>query len=141
MQASVKERYDRFAEAYVEHACNGALAARIAGYSHKRDRQTARELVTVSYIKDKITEIKEEMRAKNVATRQQRQEFWTQTYQDKDANMSDRLRASELLGKSEADFTDIHVVSEGKQFDLSEKGQVAAQAGAEAYKLKMVGGA
>jgi hypothetical protein len=42
-----------------------------------------------------------------IATRQDRQRFWTRTMGNKDVSMSDRLRASELLGKSEADFIDV----------------------------------
>lgn len=109
MQAGVKERYDAFAEAYVANACNGAMAARIAGYSVKRDFQTANRLVSISYVKDKIAEIKAKIKVKCVATKQQRQEFWSETYQDKAVKMADRLRSSELLGKSECDFVEKHV--------------------------------
>ena len=51
-----------------------------------------------------------------IATRQDRQAFWTSIMLDKLKNednnrvpqtMPDRLKASELLGRSEADFTDI----------------------------------
>jgi phage terminase small subunit len=48
-----------------------------------------------------------EIRPKAIATRQERQEFWTKVLQGKigkKVKMSDRLKASELLGKSEADF-------------------------------------
>ncbi len=41
-----------------------------------------------------------------IATRQDRQDFWTTVMHDEDQKMTDRLRAAELLGKSEADFTD-----------------------------------
>ena len=47
-----------------------------------------------------------EISAKSIATREQRQAFWTRVYNDDERSMSDRLRASELLGKSEADFTE-----------------------------------
>jgi hypothetical protein len=39
-------------------------------------------------------------------TRQQRQQFWSKVAGDESQEMKDRLRASELLGKSEADFTE-----------------------------------
>ena len=35
-----------------------------------------------------------------------RQEFWTKVMNDPDEDMKNRLRAAELLGKSEADFLD-----------------------------------
>ncbi len=66
-----------------------------------------RRLVTKSHILQAIRERQEtEIRPKLIAKRQQRQEFWTQIMNDTTANMKDRLRASELLGRSEADFTE-----------------------------------
>ncbi len=41
-----------------------------------------------------------------VMNREARQKFWTEMINDKTAKVADRLKASELLGKSEADFTD-----------------------------------
>ena len=41
-----------------------------------------------------------------IASRQRRQEFWSGVMEDDAKEMKDRLRASELLGKSEADFTE-----------------------------------
>lgn len=41
-----------------------------------------------------------------IANRQQRQEFWSSVMNDAEVDLSVRLRASELLGKSEADFTE-----------------------------------
>lgn len=40
-----------------------------------------------------------------VKTRQERQEFWSDMMEDAEKD-SDKLKASELLGRSEADFTD-----------------------------------
>lgn len=45
--------------------------------------------------------------APEIANRQRRQRFWTLSMDDGALSMSDRLRASELLGKSEADFVDV----------------------------------
>ena len=42
-----------------------------------------------------------------VLSRIQRQEWWTKQVTSTANTMSDRLRASELLGKSEADFVDV----------------------------------
>ena len=39
-----------------------------------------------------------------IANRVQRQQFWTEVMKNPEASLADRLRASELLGKSEADF-------------------------------------
>jgi hypothetical protein len=42
----------------------------------------------------------------NILSREQRQEWWSKVVQDQAEEMKNRLKASELLGKSEADFTD-----------------------------------
>ena len=67
----------------------------------------ARHLITFPHILNAI-QIRQdtEIRPNNIADRQQRQEFWTKTMTDNSEEMKDRLKASELLGKSEADFTD-----------------------------------
>lgn len=44
-----------------------------------------------------------------ILTRQERQAFWSRIIVDSDAEMRDRLKASELLGKSEMDFMDTPV--------------------------------
>jgi hypothetical protein len=71
-----------------------------------------------------IERIIKETKAKTVATRQQRRQFWTETMNSKDpkVNMGDKLRASELLGKSECDFSEkiIHEDSD-KQRALDKK--------------------
>ena len=54
---------------------------------------------------------------RKIATREERQAFWTNVLYGKeedDTKMSDRLKASELLGRSEADFTDNLRVSDIK---------------------------
>ena len=50
-------------------------------------------------------EVSEESNVK-VKTRIERQGFWSAMMDDTAANRADKLRASELLGRSEADFTD-----------------------------------
>lgn len=44
----------------------------------------------------------------HIATREERQAFWTKVLGDEKQNMLSRLKASELLGKSEADFVERH---------------------------------
>jgi len=41
-----------------------------------------------------------------IADRQERQEFWTEFMRREDITPQERFKASELLGRSEADFTD-----------------------------------
>ena len=57
-------------------------------------------------VKRVIDEKTAKIKAESIATRKMRQQFWTETMQDKSKSMANRLRASELLGKSECDFTE-----------------------------------
>lgn len=59
----------------------------------------------------------EEMRPL-VATREERQRFWTETMRNPKVDMKHRLKASELLAKTQGDFQEhvhIHVVDEARR--------------------------
>lgn len=78
-------------------------AAKKAGLSY----DYCRRLVTKSHILEAIKNRQNtEIRPKEIANRQRRQEFWTNIMDDEDEETRDRLKASELLGRSEADFTE-----------------------------------
>jgi len=67
----------------------------------------ARQLLTKTNILEAIKHREDtEIRPSTIMTRQQRQQFWSKVADDDNQEMRDRLRASELLGKSEADFTE-----------------------------------
>jgi phage terminase small subunit len=91
----------KFVAAY---AGNATEAAKIAGYRHPG--QQGERLLKKVEIAEAIKKRQEKESRPLIATRQERQRFWTETMQDADRDMKDRLKASELLGKSEADFTD-----------------------------------
>lgn len=95
----------KFVEAY---AGNGEQAAIIAGYSKKTARMQASRLLTRANVIKAIKARQEEPRALRILTRQERQNFWTKVAlgEEEGADMKDRLKATELLGRSEADFTD-----------------------------------
>jgi hypothetical protein len=61
--------------------------------------------------------LRKETTSKAIATREDRQSFWTEVMRDKLEKMVDRLRASELLGKSQADFVDRMEVKELSDID------------------------
>ena len=68
----------------------------------------ARNLMTKSDIIEAIQSRQDtEIRPKDIADRQQRQEFWSDIMRDEESEPSVRLKASELLGKSEGDFIDV----------------------------------
>ena len=94
-------RQERFIDCY---SGNIKEAAALAGLSY----DYARRLVTTSHTREAIRNRQDtEVRRRRIATRQERQRFWTRTMTDESVSMGDRLRASELLGKSEADFIDV----------------------------------
>ena len=93
-------KQQRFIDAYDGDIQKAAKKAKVS-------YQYARRLATKSNILEAIKNRQEtELRPKTIATRQKRQQFWSDTMGSKDVEMKDRLRASELLGKSEADFTE-----------------------------------
>lgn len=97
----------KFVEAYTG---NGTEAARIAGYSGDDNTLgvTAHDLLRNPKIARAIEQRQSKELKPLIASRQERQEFWTAVMKDELTEMRDRLRASELLGKSETDFTDKH---------------------------------
>lgn len=100
-------------QAFVDcYAGNATDAARKAGYTGTDDaiRVTASRLLAKPNIAAAIKARQEVPRARRIATREDRQAFWTETLLDKTQRMADRLKAAELLGRSEADFTEKLIV-------------------------------
>lgn len=94
-----------FVEAY---AGNATEAARVAGYAGDDA-----VLAVAGYRLLRIAEIRAAIDAREIpegvrriATRAERQSFWTEMMLDENQEAAVRLRAAELLGKSEADFVD-----------------------------------
>lgn len=103
-------------QAFVDaYAGNGVEAARAAGYQGSAETLavTASRLLRDARITEGIAKrnaLAQAARADaaaqagRIATRAERQAFWTAVMLDVDEEMATRLKASELLGKSEADF-------------------------------------
>ena len=96
-------KQQRFVEAYDGNATKAAIAA---GYSEKIARQMGQHNMTNHVIAAAIAAREEKRNTPLIMTRQQRQELWTKIALDANEQTRDRLKASELLGKSEADFID-----------------------------------
>lgn len=92
-----------FVDAYAGNATEAAIKA---GYSEKTARSMGQQLLTKIDISNAIHEREEKRRNALIATREQRQAFWTRVMNDDAVDWKNRLRASELLGKSESDFKD-----------------------------------
>lgn len=104
----LSERERRFVEAYMGKAAgNATKAAILAGYS-------AKSAARIGYRLTRKVQIANALQARvqsdpGVASREDRQAFWSRVMYGKGkfgkAALKDRLKASELLGKSQMDFT------------------------------------
>ena len=105
VRTTLTERERRFVEAYTgEAAGNATKAAILAGYkrtaAEKAGWRLSNNVRIVSAIDQRAS--KDPL----IATREERRRFWTSAFRDINVPWRDRLKASELLGKSEADFVD-----------------------------------
>ena len=98
-------RQELFIQEYLV-SLNATQAAIKAGYSPKTAYSIGQRLLKNVEVLQAINKVMNERKSTLIATREQRQEFWTSVMLDTDTAMKDRLKASELLGKSEGDFTD-----------------------------------
>lgn len=94
-------RQKRFVEAYDGNATAAAIAA---GYSPKTARLQGHKNITKDNILEAIQSRENKRMESTIMTREQRQMFWTMIARDTSQKTTDRLRASELLAKSEGDF-------------------------------------
>lgn len=97
-------RRRRFCDAYALNGGNACAAARAAGY--KQPEVEGARLLRQPAIVAALDGWRETETRGSIATRQERQEFWTTIARDTNENMRHRLKAAELLGKSQADFID-----------------------------------
>ncbi len=99
----------RQAKFVASYAGNGVEACRAAGYKGDDNALAvmASKLLRIAHVAAAIRARESKVLAPLIATRQERQKFWSDVMQGREeAGLNDRLRASELLGKSEADFTE-----------------------------------
>lgn len=99
MELNARQR--AFVEAYCGNATEAALAA---GYSKKTAAFIGAENLKKPQIAAAIKEREKKRLSPVIASREDRQKFWTDVLKSPDSDMKDRLRASELLAKSEGDF-------------------------------------
>lgn len=92
------------------YAGNATEAARLAGY--KGNENTLRVIGQENLLKPAIAKAIEarqkEEKTALIASREERQQTWTALMRDKRQDVKNRLKASELLGRSEGDFLDRH---------------------------------
>lgn len=110
---ALTRKQQAFVDAYTG---NGTAAARAAGY--KGSDATLAQVASENLRKPEVLEaiqVRNQVlpqvraavaQASHIATRAERQAFWTSVMLDASERTADRLKAAELLGRSEADFTD-----------------------------------
>jgi hypothetical protein len=108
-------RQQRFVEAYDGNATEAASKAGYTGSRHTLEVQASylmRNPVVVAAIQARGA-VQQPAHIYGML-RAERQEFWARMAADPSVKHSDRLRASELLGKSMADFVERHQVDVGE---------------------------
>lgn len=103
---------------------NATQAAIRAGYSKKSAYSIGQELLKNPEIKNAMSECRNGM----IADRNERLKFWTDIMRDESQELKHRLRASELLGKAQADFTE--------KVEMKAKPQTLADLMIEEYSRK-----
>lgn len=98
------EKQRRFCEEYAANGGNALAAAKASGY--KQPNQQSSENLEKPSIKSALEALRKETTSKAICTREERQAFWTAIMRDAGEKTTDRLKASELMGKSQADFLD-----------------------------------
>ena len=100
-EPNIRENYKLVAINYCGKCLGNAEQAVIAaGYSPKYARGNAHKILRRKDVQDYIAYLRAEPVKKEIFDLEQLQEFWTDVAQSGTCKMSDRLRASELLGKS-----------------------------------------
>ena len=102
-EQELTSKQERFIELYNGNATE---TARQSGYSEKTARQQGARLLSNVVISQAIRDRDNESKHIRIADRTSRQKFWTKIMDDEDETMRERLKASELLGRSEADFVE-----------------------------------
>ena len=96
-------KQERFCLAYAE--CGSATQAAIeSGYSPRTARKQGSRLLTNVDIMQRIRELSRELHSGKIASVASVQAFWTEVLKDAGAKMPDRLKASELLARSQGAF-------------------------------------
>ena len=102
-RGELTERQRRFVAAYDGNATQAAV---IAGYSERTAEWIGPQVLRIPHVQAAIRERCEVERRHLVMSRVERQEMWTRISQDEAAPLRERLRASELLARSDGDFLD-----------------------------------
>jgi len=101
MQKELTAKQQRFIDFYDGNATAAAIKA---GYSEKSAKRIAAHLMDDERIIAAIQAREKSRSAPDIADREARQKFWSAIMRDENTMIMARLKASELLAKSEGDF-------------------------------------
>ena len=105
--------------AFIQHYTGNATEAALkAGYSKDTAYSIGQQNLKKLEIQKAIQQRERERLAPDIATREERLTFWTQTMRDSEVGMKERLKASELLGKAEGDFLERVEVEHSGSLDI-----------------------
>jgi phage terminase small subunit len=124
-------KQQRFADEYIISG-NATDAARKAGYAEKTARSIGNENLTKPDILTYIKERTAELESKKIATMKEVREFWTETMRSKYNEVKDRLKASEMIARTEGAFID--------RQDIEIRGELDVNQRAEQYKKYLSAG-
>lgn len=111
MAALKDPRQEKFCQLMAVGGKTQEQAAIEAGYSERSARQQAARLLTKDNICDRMNELRG-IQEEEVADELRRlKDFWLDVLEDEEERMNDRLKASELYGKSIAAFVEKREVS------------------------------
>ncbi len=109
--AGLTEKQRRFCETYSSNGGNALAAATVAGYS-KPHPQGAENLQKPT-VRKAIEALRLTTTSTAIMTREERQRLWSAMIRDRSIPTMARLRASELLGRSQGDFLERTEISGG----------------------------
>ncbi|WP_129600451.1 terminase small subunit [Anaerophilus nitritogenes] len=97
------EKQKRFCDYYIETG-NATEAAIRAGYSKSTAKVIGSENLTKPYLKEYIDERNKLLESDRIADMKEVKEFWTNTMRNVNEETRERLKASELIAKTNGAF-------------------------------------
>ena len=111
MAALKNPKQEKFCQLMAVGGISQEKAAIDAGYSERSARYQASKLTTNSNIKKRIKELRGITEEKVADELNKLKKFWTDVMDDKEERMNNRLKASELYGKTIAAFVEKREIS------------------------------
>lgn len=116
-QKPLNPRQKKFAELYAATG-NATQSAIGAGYSRKTAESIGARLLRNVKVADCLASLTAEAEKSRIATVEELREFWTATLRDGGHEMKDRLKASDMLGKSLGVFIEKREHSGGMKIEV-----------------------